>query len=281
MGTIPTDKKVNVIHIHLSPSDEWIAEKLSEKEAEGRVGRSNSDSELSKLMKDEDLRAEGLSPKPIIFTEEGAAPQDWISLLPKKHRKPTPFDKYINNEELTSPAVISTKFDESLAVKAYMMFKRAIDEAGESEVVVIAITGKDGSGKSTLESNLSEMFEKDYGRSPRAISYTTRKERPAEKELRERAGKRAYFFVEDEKDIIDNPDVLEYERYGDNLYGSSKSQLFSGHSVIVLEQNGAISLRRAANEHNRKLSTKIDSTLGTSADTKLKESPFLGQGVKI
>jgi guanylate kinase len=74
--------------------------------------------------------------------------------------------------------------------------------------------GRKGSGRSTVEHYLEQMGF------TRSISYTTREPRENNGVMEENG--KEYRFVTEEKfmKLVDNGKIIEYERYGDNLYGT-------------------------------------------------------------
>lgn len=80
----------------------------------------------------------------------------------------------------------------------------------------ICIMGRSNSGKSTVESYLEKMGFK------RSISYTTREPQVRNGKLEEDGVE--YRFVTEEKfmKLVENGKIIEYERYGNNLYGTPR-----------------------------------------------------------
>lgn len=79
----------------------------------------------------------------------------------------------------------------------------------------LVIAGPSGSGKSTLLKRLMNEFQDCFGFS---ISHTTRKPRKGEQNGRE------YFFINPEtfEQSIQNEEFIEYTRFSNNYYGTSK-----------------------------------------------------------
>jgi len=76
--------------------------------------------------------------------------------------------------------------------------------------------GRSGSGKSTVESYLEKMGFR------RSISYTTRQPQVRNGKLEEN-GVEYKFVTEDEfMKLVESGDIIEYERYGNNLYGTPR-----------------------------------------------------------
>ncbi|KAH9413304.1 hypothetical protein DERP_007780 [Dermatophagoides pteronyssinus] len=79
----------------------------------------------------------------------------------------------------------------------------------------LVIAGPSGSGKSTLLKRLMNEFQDCFGFS---ISHTTRKPRNGEQNGRE------YYFIDSEtfEKSIQNDEFIEYTRFSNNYYGTSK-----------------------------------------------------------
>lgn len=94
-------------------------------------------------------------------------------------------------------------------------------------MLIVAILGKTGSGKSTLERSFENLGYK------RIISYTTRSKRDGEKNGVD------YNFVTREKfqELVDAGIIFEKAEYSGNLYGSARP-VGSNRYVVVLEPDG-------------------------------------------
>ena len=105
--------------------------------------------------------------------------------------------------------------------------------------MTIILLGASGSGKSTIENELSTH----HGFS-KIVSYTTRKPRNNEEN-----GKDYYFLTEEEfKNWIKNDNFLEYAIYNNNYYGTPRSKieesLEKGTDVfLVIEVQGAFQIK--------------------------------------
>ena len=98
-------------------------------------------------------------------------------------------------------------------------------------MVLVAILGKSGCGKSTTEASLEKI---GYNR---IISYTTRKIRDGEVNHRE------YHFINENQfqKLIDMGIMVEWATYNGNLYGSPKP-VGNEKNVIVVEPDGLAKL---------------------------------------
>ena len=120
--------------------------------------------------------------------------------------------------------------------------------------MIIVLLGASGSGKSTIENELSTHhgFEK-------IISYTTRK--PRDNEV---SGK-DYYFVDDEifREVLSRDLFAEHDEYSQNrLYGTLKSDYVDGNKVVVLTPNGLRQLKK--NCPNEDIFTVlVEASLGT------------------
>jgi len=108
--------------------------------------------------------------------------------------------------------------------------------------IPLVIAGPSGSGKSTLLKKLMEEFQDCFGFS---VSHTTRKPRPGEEHGRE------YFFVDHEEfeSSIQNEDFIEFTRFSNNYYGTSKKAVVdvqtSGKICILdVEMDGVKNLKK-------------------------------------
>ena len=120
--------------------------------------------------------------------------------------------------------------------------------------VTIVLLGASGSGKSTIEHELSEH----HGFS-KIVSYTTRKPRSNEENGKD------YYFVDNEtfNEILDMDLFAEHDEYSQNrLYGTLKSDYVDGNKVVVLTPNGLRQLKK--NCHNDNIFTVlVEASLGT------------------
>lgn len=97
---------------------------------------------------------------------------------------------------------------------------------------LVVLTGASGSGKTAVESGLSEM----YGMH-RCISLTTRKPREGE------VDGVSYNFVSEKE--FKSKELLESNCYNDNFYGLGKDGLVDGKpNLLVAEWNGIEQLRK-------------------------------------
>ncbi len=107
--------------------------------------------------------------------------------------------------------------------------------------VLVVVSGPSGVGKGTILKKLIEENEDMKF----AISATTRKPRPGEKE-----GKNYFFKTKEEfKNMIDNGELLEWVNYCGNFYGKPRKYieetLKSGYDVIVeVEVEGARNIKK-------------------------------------
>lgn len=116
------------------------------------------------------------------------------------------------------------------------------EESENAPARLILLSAPSGAGKTTLVRALLE-------REPNlrfSISYTTRRQRPAERDGRD------YFFVTEKefRAMIDAGEFLEYARVFDNWYGTGRSHVQSlldaGHSVLLeIDWQGARQIRAA------------------------------------
>ena len=82
---------------------------------------------------------------------------------------------------------------------------------------LIVISGPSGSGKDSICERLREYNDNFWV----SVSCTTRKPRIGEEE-----GINYYFKTNEEfEELIKNDDLLEYAKYGDNYYGTPKSNI--------------------------------------------------------
>lgn len=111
---------------------------------------------------------------------------------------------------------------------------------------LFVVAAPSGAGKTSLVRALMQ-------RQPQlrfSISYTTRKQRPAERDGHD------YFFVDADEfqRLIAAGEFLEYARVFDNFYGTSRTQveklLAAGSSVLLeIDWQGAQQIRRAMPQH--------------------------------
>lgn len=80
----------------------------------------------------------------------------------------------------------------------------------------VCIMGRSNSGKSTVEKTLEQMGFK------RSISYTSREPQVRNGVMEENGNE--YNFVSEEKfmSLVEKGKIIEYERYGNNLYGTPR-----------------------------------------------------------
>ena len=120
--------------------------------------------------------------------------------------------------------------------------------------MIIVLLGASGSGKSTVEHELSKNcgYEK-------IVSYTTRQPRINEKNGVD------YYFIDNKmfNEILNKGLFAEHDEYSQNrLYGTLKSDYADGNKVVVLTPNGLRQLKK--NCHNEDIFTVlVESSLGT------------------
>lgn len=120
--------------------------------------------------------------------------------------------------------------------------------------MVIALLGASGTGKSTIEHELSARccYKK-------IISYTTRQPRGNEKDGED------YHFVNNIvfNEMIHNGLFAEYDEYSQNrLYGTLKEDYEMGNKIVVLTPNGLRQIKRNC-PNNKIFSVLIQANLGT------------------
>lgn len=101
--------------------------------------------------------------------------------------------------------------------------------------MTIVLSGASGSGKSTIENELSEKYNFE-----KIVSYTTREPRNNE------VNGKDYHFVDNEtfEEIKFRNLFAEYDEYSQNrLYGTLKSDYADGNKVVVLTPNGLRQLK--------------------------------------
>lgn len=120
--------------------------------------------------------------------------------------------------------------------------------------MTIVLLGASGSGKSTIESILSEK----YGYK-KIISYTTRPQR-----IGETNGKDYHFIDNDTfRETLDRGLFAEYDEYSqDRFYGTLKSDYKKGNRVVVLTPNGLRQLKKVCEDEDV-FSVYVDANLGT------------------
>lgn len=120
--------------------------------------------------------------------------------------------------------------------------------------MIIVLLGASGSGKSTIENELSTH----YGFN-KIISYTTRQPRIGEENGKD------YWFTDNEtfKEIVDKNLFAEHDEYSQNrLYGTLKTDYIDGDKVVVLTPNGLRQLKKNCPNENI-FSVLVESNLGT------------------
>ena len=118
----------------------------------------------------------------------------------------------------------------------------------------IVLLGASGSGKSTIEHELSE-----HNGFIKIISYTTRQKRDGEEN-----GKDYYFTNNDTfNDMINQGLFAEYDEYSQKrLYGTLKSDYVEGDSVVVLTPNGLRQLKKNCKADDI-FTVLVEASLGT------------------
>lgn len=120
--------------------------------------------------------------------------------------------------------------------------------------MIIVLLGASGSGKSTIEQELSSH----YGYK-KIISYTTRQPRNSEENGKD------YWFVDNDtfKEVLSRDLFAEYDEYSQNrLYGTLKSDYMDDDKVVVLTPNGFRQLQK--NCPNEEIfSVLVEASLGT------------------
>ena len=118
----------------------------------------------------------------------------------------------------------------------------------------IVLLGASGSGKSTIEHELSE-----HNGFAKIISYTTRQKRDGEENGRD------YYFTNNDTfdDMINRGLFAEYDEYSQKrLYGTLKSDYVEGDSVVVLTPNGLRQLKKNCNADDI-FTVFVEASLGT------------------
>ena len=120
--------------------------------------------------------------------------------------------------------------------------------------MIIVLLGASGSGKSTIENQLSTQygFEK-------IISYTTRQPRNNEENGKD------YWFIDNDtfREIMNRDLFAEHDEYSQNrLYGTLKSDYVDGNKVVVLTPNGLRQLKKNCPNEDI-LTVLVEASLGT------------------
>ena len=120
--------------------------------------------------------------------------------------------------------------------------------------MIIVLLGASGSGKSTIENQLSTQygFEK-------IVSYTTRKPRDNE------VNGKDYWFIDNDtfREIMNRDLFAEHDEYSQNrLYGTLKSDYVDGNKVVVLTPNGLRQLKKNCPDDNI-FTVLVKASLGT------------------
>ena len=120
--------------------------------------------------------------------------------------------------------------------------------------MIIVLLGASGSGKSTIENELTihHGFKK-------IISYTTREPRDGE------VNGKDYYFINNEtfNEMLDRGLFAEYDEYSQRrLYGTLVSDYVEGNKVVVLTPNGLRQLKEKCNAESI-YSVLVNANLGT------------------
>ena len=120
--------------------------------------------------------------------------------------------------------------------------------------MIIVLLGASGSGKSTIENQLSTQygFEK-------IVSYTTRQPRNNEENGKD------YWFIDNDtfREIMNRDLFAEHDEYSQNrLYGTLKSDYVDGNKVVVLTPNGLRQLKKNCPNEDI-LTVLVEASLGT------------------
>lgn len=102
--------------------------------------------------------------------------------------------------------------------------------------MIIVLLGASGSGKSTIEHELSNHYGYE-----KIISYTTRQPRASEENGKD------YWFIDNNtfNEIKDRDLFAEYDEYSQGrMYGTLKSDYIDGNKVVVLTPNGLRKIRK-------------------------------------
>lgn len=120
--------------------------------------------------------------------------------------------------------------------------------------MIIVLLGASGSGKSTIENELSTHH--GY---KKIISYTTRNPRDGEENGKD------YYFIDNDtfEEVLSRDLFAEHDEYSQNrLYGTLKSDYVDGDKVVVLTPNGLRQLKRSCPSENI-LTVLVEASLGT------------------
>lgn len=120
--------------------------------------------------------------------------------------------------------------------------------------MIVVLLGASGSGKSTIENELSIHYEFN-----KIISYTTRQPRIGEENGKD------YWFINNETfdEILKDDLFAEYDKYSQNrLYGTLKTDYIDGDKVVVLTPNGLRQLKKNCPNEDI-FSVLVESNLGT------------------
>lgn len=120
--------------------------------------------------------------------------------------------------------------------------------------MIIVLLGASGSGKSTIEHELTTHH--GY---KKIVSYTTRNPRDGEENGKD------YYFTNNETFVSMLNDGLfaEFDEYSQNrLYGTLKSDYVEGNKVVVLTPNGLRQLKENCGDENI-FTVLVESNLGT------------------
>ena len=120
--------------------------------------------------------------------------------------------------------------------------------------MTIILLGASGSGKSTIENELSTH----HGFS-KIVSYTTRQPRNNEKNGKD------YFFIDNKmfEEFLNRGLFAEFDEYSQNrLYGTMKSDYVDGNKVVVLTPNGLRQLKKNCTDE-KIFTVLVEANLGT------------------